>query len=170
MSTGKTSDVMSSVDLLKSIRWVMDAWRKVKKEMIVNCSSKCGFNEATLELFIDDDTDAEFARLKNYISEISPDLTVDFYLNEDAVPSINTVDIYSINWKEILREKAIRSANEDDGETEREAEADDYFDIERPELKIRSIHAFLSIADDLNSFCEVIGDADLVSVLNLILV
>ena len=69
----KASDVISSVDLLKSIGWVMDAWRKVKKEAIVNCFSKCGFNEATLELFIDDDADAEFAELQNYISEISPD-------------------------------------------------------------------------------------------------
>ena len=31
----KASDVISSVDLLKSIGWVMDAWRKVKKEK--NC-------------------------------------------------------------------------------------------------------------------------------------
>ena len=35
----KASDVISSVDLLKSIGWVMDAWRKVKKETIVNCFS-----------------------------------------------------------------------------------------------------------------------------------
>ena len=37
----------------------MGAWRKVKKETIVNCFSKCGFNEATLELFIDDDANDE---------------------------------------------------------------------------------------------------------------
>ena len=43
----------------------MGAWRKVKKETIVNCFSKCGFSEATLELFIDDDADAEFAELQN---------------------------------------------------------------------------------------------------------
>ena len=36
----KASDVISSFDLLKSIGWVMDAWRKVKKETIVNCFSK----------------------------------------------------------------------------------------------------------------------------------
>ena len=41
----------------------MDAWKKVKKETIVNCFSRCGFNEAALELFIDDDADAEFAKL-----------------------------------------------------------------------------------------------------------
>ena len=99
----KASDVISSVDLLKSQRpfigWVMDAWRKTEIETIVNCFSKCGFNEATLELFIDEDTDAEFAELQNYISEISPDSTVDSYLNqdEDAVTSVNTVDIRSMN-------------------------------------------------------------------------
>ena len=54
----------------------MNAWRKVKKETIVNCFSKCGFNKATLELFIDDDGYAEFVELQNYISEISPDSTV----------------------------------------------------------------------------------------------
>ena len=51
--------MIRSVDLLKSIGWVMGAWRKVKKETIVNCFSKCGFNEATLELFIDDDANDE---------------------------------------------------------------------------------------------------------------
>ena len=45
----KASDVTSSVDLLKSIRRVLDAWRKVIKEAILNCFSKCGFSEATLE-------------------------------------------------------------------------------------------------------------------------
>ena len=148
----------------------MDVWIKVKKETIVNCFSKCAFNEATLELFIDDDADAEFAELQNYISEISPDSTVDSYLNqdEDAVTSVNTVDIHSMNWKEDMREKAIRFAIEGDDETEKQAEADDDFDIERPELKIRSSQAALSIVDDLNNFCETLGDADLVSALSLV--
>ena len=146
----------------------MDACRKVKKEAIVNCFSKCGFNEATLELFIDDDADAEFAELQNYISEISPDSTVDSYLNqdEDAVTSVDTVDIHSMNWREDMMKKAIRFAIEEDDETEKQAEAD--FDIERPELKIRSSQAALSIADDLNNFCETLGDAELVSALSLV--
>ena len=134
----KASDVINSVDLLKSIGWVMDTWRKVKKETIVNCFSKCGFNEGTLELFIDDDADAEFAELQNYISEVSPDSTVDSYLNQDkdTVTSVNAVNIHSINWKEDMREKAIRFAIEADDEPEKQAETDDKFDIERPELKI----------------------------------
>ena len=77
----------------------MDARSKVKKETTVNCFSKCGFNEATLELFKDDEADAEFAELQNYISDISPDSTVDSNLNqdEDAVTSVNTVNIHSMN-------------------------------------------------------------------------
>ena len=68
----KASNVISSVHLLKSIGWVMDAWRKVKKETIINCFCKYGFNEATLELFIDDDADAEFAELqKLHLRDIS---------------------------------------------------------------------------------------------------
>ena len=43
---------------------------------------------------------------------------------------------------------------EGDDETEKQAEADDDFDMERPELKIRSSQAALSIVDDLNNFCE----------------
>ena len=94
----------------------MDNWRKVKKETIVNCFAKCGFNEATLELFIDDDADAEFAGLQNHISDMPPESTVDFYLNqdEDAITSVNAVDIRSINWKENLREKTICCAIEND--------------------------------------------------------
>ena len=147
----------------------MDAWSKVKKETIVNCFSKCGFNEATLEIFIDDEADAKFAELQNYVSEISPDSTVDSYLNqdEDAVTSVDTVDIHSMNWREDMMEKAIRFAIEEDDETEKQAEADDDFDIERPE-EIRSRQAALSIADDLNNFCETLGDAELVSALSLV--
>ena len=120
--------------------------------------------------FIDDDTDAEFAKVQNYISEISPVSTVDSYLNQDegAVTSVNTVDIHSMNWKEDMREKAIRFATEGDDETEKQAEAEDDFDIERPELKIRSSQTALSIVDDLNNSCETLGDADLVSALRLV--
>ena len=64
--------------------------------------------------------------------------------------------------------KAIRFAIEEDDETEKQAEADDDFDIEQPELKIRSSQAALSIADDLNNFCETLGDAELVSALSLV--
>ena len=72
---------------------------KLKKETIVNCISKYGFNEAKLDLFINDDADAELERLQNHISEISPDSTVDSYLNqdEDAVIPVSTVDVRSIN-------------------------------------------------------------------------
>ena len=147
----------------------MDAWRKVKKETIVNCFWKCGFNEATLELFIDDGADAEFVELQNYISEISPDSTVDSYLNqEDAVTSVDTFDIHSMNCREGMMEKAIRFAIEEDDETEKQAEADDDFGMERRELKIRSSQAALSIADDLNNFYETLGDAELVSALSLV--
>ena len=44
----------------------MDAWRKVRKETIINCFSKCGFSEATLELFIDDDADAELSNFSQH--------------------------------------------------------------------------------------------------------
>ena len=67
-----------------------------------------------------------------------------------------------------MREKAIRFAIEGDDETEKQAEADENFDIERQELKIRSFQAALSIVDDLNNFSEPLGDADLVSALSLV--
>ena len=107
--------------------------------------------------------------MQNYISEVSPDSTVDSYLNqdEDAVTSVNTIDIHSINWKEDMKEKAICFAIEADDDTEKQAETNDDFDIERPELKIQSSQAALFIVDDLNN-CETLGDADLVSVLSLV--
>ena len=94
-------------------------------------------NEGTLELFIDDDADAEFAELQNYISEVSPDSTVDSYLNqdEDAVTSVNTVNKHSMIWKEDMREKVIRFVIEADDETEKRAKTDDDFDIERTRVK-----------------------------------
>ena len=49
---------------------------------------------------------------------MSPNSAVDSYLNQDkgSVTSVNSVDIRSINWKEDLREKAIRCVIEDDDE------------------------------------------------------
>ena len=45
----KASYVISNGNLLRSIRWVMDVWRKVKKKNDFHFFSKCGFNEATFE-------------------------------------------------------------------------------------------------------------------------
>ena len=73
-----------------------------------------------------------------------------------------------MNWKENMRVKAIRFAIEGDDETEKQAEADNDFDIERQELKIRSSQAALSIVDDLSNFCETLGDADLVNASSLV--
>ena len=67
-----------------------------------------------------------------------------------------------------MREKAIHFAIEGDDETEKQAKADDDYDIERPELKIRSSQAAFSIVDDLNNFCETLGDAGLASALSLV--
>ena len=108
------------VALLKFIRWVMGAWRKVKKETIGNCFSKCGFNKATLDLFRDDGADVEFVGLQSYISEISLTSTVDSYLNQDevAVIWVNT------EMKEKFKEKVTRWLIEDDAETEKQAEVE----------------------------------------------
>ena len=48
-------------------------WKKLKKKTIVNCFSECGLNEANPEVFIDDQANADFVGLQNYISDISPD-------------------------------------------------------------------------------------------------
>ena len=65
--------------------------------------------------------------------------------------------------EENLREKAICFMIEYDDETENQAENDDDFDIEQPELKMQSSQAALSVADDLHSFCKTLGEVDLVS-------
>ena len=103
----------------------MDTWRKVKKETIVKCFSKCSFNEATLDLFKDDGADAEFVGLQNYISEISPETKIidkiispEMLQDEDAVISVNT------EMKEEMRGKATCCLIEDDVETEKQAEAE----------------------------------------------
>ena len=52
---------------------------------------------------------------------ISPDSTVDSYLNqdEDAVILVSAVSIRPINWKKEMREKPIRCVTEDDGVTQK---------------------------------------------------
>ena len=73
--------------------------------------------------------------------------SIDSYRNqdEDAVASYTP-------WREDLKGKAICCVIQYHGETKKQAEADDVFDTEQPELKICSSQAALSIVDDLNSF------------------
>lgn len=65
-------------------------------------------------------------------------------------------------------EKAICCLIQDDDETENQTEADDDFHIEQQELKMQSSQTVLSIIDNLNTFCKIFGDAELVSALNLV--
>ena len=72
---------------------------KVISNCLFNCFSKCDFSEASLDLFIDDGPDAEFIGLQNYISEITPDSTVNSYLN--LRPGCNNISKHKI--KEEMR-------------------------------------------------------------------
>ena len=67
-----------------------------------------------------------------------------------------------------LREKATPCLIEDDDKRRKHTEVDGDFDNEQPELKIQSTQASLSIVDDLNSFSQTLGDANLTSALNLV--
>ena len=66
--------------------------------------------------------------------------------DEDPVTTVKTVNIRSTNWKEELREKKqfvtwLKMLMRQ----KKQAETDDNFEIERPELKTRSSQATLSI-------------------------
>ena len=50
----------------------------------------------------------------------------------------------------------------------KQVEAKDDVDIERLGLKIQSSQAALSIVDDLNSFCKILGGADSERALNFV--
>ena len=67
-----------------------------------------------------------------------------------------------------LREKATPCLIEDDDKRGKHTEVDGDFDNEQPKLKIQSTQASLSIVDDLNSFSQTLGDANLTSALNLV--
>ena len=47
----KASDVITSVDLLKSVEWVMDPWRKVKKERLKIQNSQINTRNSHPEVF-----------------------------------------------------------------------------------------------------------------------
>ena len=47
----KASDVITSVDLLKSVGWVMGAWRKVKKERLKIQNSQVSTRNSHPEVF-----------------------------------------------------------------------------------------------------------------------
>lgn len=88
--------------------------------MIVNS----GFNKATLELFIDDDTNAEFAGLQNFkISEIYTDYSWHLPKQRWRCSNISKLCQYitSIDWKDNLIVNAIHYMNWHNGEMEKEA-------------------------------------------------
>ena len=85
------------------------------------------------------------------------------WFNEDAITSVDRLDIRSTNWKEETREKAILWVTEDD-ETAKQVETE-LKNKEKQKNKLKS--SCLSVADHLSSFCKT-GDAGLLSASNLV--
>ena len=97
-------------------------------------------------------------------------MSIDSYLNqdEDAMTSVNAVDMHSINCKEDLREKYLLC----DYRWWRDRKTSwswwwFWYWLTRVESKVKS-SCLIYCRWYLNSLCKTLGDADLVSALNLV--
>ena len=97
----KASDIVKGVDVLKTIGWIMEAWKEVKASTIEKCFVKCGFSEDLFEtIIVDDDDDDRFSELQSLINGVVSDYADYLEQDENAPTSVSAVDTTSSAWKE----------------------------------------------------------------------
>ena len=89
------AEIVKEVDILKSIRWIQEAWVSVSEDTIRKCLQKCGFTDETCAKV--DTNDEEFVILVKEIDfELSPE---DFIAFDNTVPCYRTpFDTSTCEW------------------------------------------------------------------------
>ena len=89
------AEIVKEVDILKTIRWIQEAWVSVSEYVIRKCLQKCGFTDETCAEV--DTNDEEYASLVKEINfEVS---TEDFIAIDNAAPCYRTpFDTSTCEW------------------------------------------------------------------------
>ena len=131
---------MKSVNVLTAIRWIKEAWDRVKPETIRRCFKTCGINLDGTEDQPPGDPFADIQEsLDGLVKQIDSACTSEEYLNADD--DLCTCQSYDIdgeasNWREQLRAIACASV-EDDEPSDVEISSED--DEPKPE-KVPLVH------------------------------
>lgn len=102
------TEVVNSINILIAIRWVAQAWGKVKAETITKCFRKAGILDSGMAVvssdleedpFLDIDESVELQSLINDVMPTNDSCNVEEYVNgDDIIPVCNDMD--SDTWEE----------------------------------------------------------------------
>lgn len=160
------SEIVKSVNVLtaiRSIRWIKEAWDRVKPETICQCFKTCGINLDDSEDQPPGDPFADIQEsLDGLVKQIDSTCTPEEYLN--ANDDLCTCQSYEIdgeasNWREELRAIACASV-EDDKPFDVEVSSED--DEPEPEMSPIGTHKeAISVVNDLLLYLSQSGEEEI---------
>ena len=154
---------MKSVNVLTAIRWIKEAWDRVKPETIRRCFKTCGINLDGTEDQPPGDPFADIQEsLDGLVKQINSACTSEEYLNADddfCTCQSYDIDGEASNWREELRAIACASV-EDDEPSDVEISGED--DEPEPEKSSISTHTeAISVANDLLLYLSQSGEEEI---------
>ena len=164
-TTDTASEIAKSVNVLKAVRWVAEAWGCVTKETVINCFKKSGVitTDSTVVVRTGEDEDPfddieahqELSMLVDQLDD-GPSCTADEYANGDSdLPFCEEVED---DWDEQFMSNLT---------TDDENEADDeQFDIEPPSPKVKSFDEAVTMLEDVQYFLDNKGYSDIATQIN----
>ena len=145
------AEIAKEVGILKTIRWIQEAWVSVSEDTIRKCFQKCGFTDETCAKM--DTNDEEFVRLVKEVNfEVSPE---DFIAFDNTAPYYRTLlDTSTCEWRIHLREETLKRhiASAKKICVDSDNSGDD-FEHEEKRVSVPSIRAAIQMVDE-STLCK----------------
>ena len=114
-SSTTASDIAQTINLLKAIEWVKQAWDRVESSTVINCFASCSVVSAddneTEDPFGELDEHINITELNSLVQYVCPNSTVTEYLDADQDLSVSfTIDpeeMETEQWRDRLRQEAL---------------------------------------------------------------
>ena len=114
-SSTAANDIAQSINLLKVIEWVKQAWDQVESSTVINYFASCGVVSAddneTENPFGELDEHIDITELSSLVRYVCPDSTVTEYLDADKDLSVSfTIDpeeLETEQWRDRLRQEVL---------------------------------------------------------------
>ena len=163
------SQIVKSVNALRAIRWVAEAWDCVKEDTIKKCFRKSGITETSFSVvgrsyededpFDDVEAQQELSSLVDQVSRSGTNCTVEEYVNgEDDVPVCMQ---YGVDWEDRFFAELGPSQSDSDSLVQENCdEQEGQFDLEPPPLKITRFQDAISSLEAVQEFLDSRGHSE----------